>query len=169
MTIVGTGLPTTDIAVKFANTECATVTATETEVTCSLKVQPAAGSWNVRLIDYRGLIPINSTVAADTRLLSSDSTNSAVTTIDVALVIDAVSPATDLNQLGGDVITFTGSGFDTDLVLTNITFSDDSTCIVASATDTTLSCMVDGFNATTIDIVNPYSATIVVNNVTNVD
>ena len=118
-----------------------------------MNVKPAAGSWNVRLIDYRGLIPINSTV----------------TTIDVALVIDAVSPATDLNQLGGDVITFTGSGFDTDLVLTNITFSDDSTCIVASATDTTLSCMVDGFNATTIDIVNPYSATIVVNNVTNVD
>ena len=153
MTIVGTGLPTTDIAVKFANTECATVTATETEVTCSLKVQPAAGSWNVRLIDYRGLIPIETSVA----------------TIDIALVVNSVSPSVNLNQLGGDVITFTGTGFDNDLVQTNITFSDDSLCLVTSATDTTLSCTVDGFNATTIDIVNPYSTTIIVNGVSNTD
>ena len=59
LTITGVGLPTTDIQVKFANAECTdAITATDTEITCTLNFLPAAGSWDVKLIDYRGYIPI---------------------------------------------------------------------------------------------------------------
>ena len=36
LTIIGTNLPTSDVSVKLANSECGTVTATSTEITCSL-------------------------------------------------------------------------------------------------------------------------------------
>lgn len=59
LTITGVGLPTEDIQVKFANAECTgTITVSDTEITCSLNFLPAAGSWDVKLIDYRGYIPI---------------------------------------------------------------------------------------------------------------
>lgn len=59
LTITGVGLPTENIQVKFANAECTdTITASETEITCSLNFLPAAGSWDVKVIDYRGYIPI---------------------------------------------------------------------------------------------------------------
>ena len=155
MTITGTGLPTANITVKFANTECdlTTLVASDTSVTCSLKVLPAAGSWNVRLIEERGLIPIESSVAL----------------IDVALVVNSVSPNTDLNQLGGDELTFAGTGFDTDTALTNITLSDNTTCIVTTALPTALSCIVDGFNATTLNTASPYTLDLVVNGISNSD
>ena len=97
LTITGVGLPTEDINVKFANAECeGTITASETEITCSLNFLPAAGEWCVEVIDYRGLIP----------------TLDDLDLIDVDLVIDGISPNSDLNQLGGDELTFTGTGFD---------------------------------------------------------
>ena len=97
LTITGVGLPTEDIRVKFANAECeGTITASETEITCSLNFLPAAGEWCVEVIDYRGLIP----------------TLDDLDLIDVDLVIDGISPNSDLNQLGGDKLTFTGTGFD---------------------------------------------------------
>ena len=44
-----------------------------------------------------GLIPVEASVAK----------------IDVGLTVTGVSPATDLNQLGGDILSLTGTGFDT--------------------------------------------------------
>ena len=51
LTIVGTNLPTENVRVFLANSECGTIIATETEITCSLAVLPAAGSWDVRVIN----------------------------------------------------------------------------------------------------------------------
>jgi len=81
LTITGTALPTTDVRVVLGNAECGTVTASETEITCTLGVLPAAGSWDVQVYDPKGLVPI-----AD-----------AVVKIDVALTVSAISPSTDLN------------------------------------------------------------------------
>ena len=47
LTITGTNLPTENIRVLLANAECETVTASETEITCTLNHHPAAGSWDV--------------------------------------------------------------------------------------------------------------------------
>ena len=81
LVIVGTNLPTENVAVKFANSECNSITVSESEISCSLTMMPAAGSWNVRIYDQSGLIPVDE----------------AVLTIDVDLVVDSVSPNTELN------------------------------------------------------------------------
>jgi len=154
LTITGVGLPTEDIRVRLANAEClGDITATETEITCSLNFLPAAGSWNVKVTDYRGDIP-----------------NDSVDLISVGLVIDSVTPDIDLNQLGGDILEFSGTGFDTlDISATTVVFQDSTICIVQDATPTTLSCLVDGFDASALDTSIPYSATVTVNGVENAD
>jgi hypothetical protein len=85
-------------------------------------------------------------------------------------VIDSVSPSTDLNQLGGDILVYSGTGFDSlDISTSTVIFSDSTICIVLDATPTTLSCMVDGFNADTLDTSVPYPTTVTVNGVENAD
>jgi len=152
LTITGTNLPTTDIRVRLANSECGTITSSSTtSITCTLSHGAAAGSWYVQLTDASGLAPISTAVSA----------------INIALSISSVSPSTGLNQLGGDLITFTGTGFDTTLDSTSIAFSDGTTCTATATSDTSLTCEVDGFNASTLDTVNPYTSTVTVNGVAN--
>lgn len=43
LTITGTGLPTKDVSVVLGNAKCGTVTATATEIKCTLATLPAAG------------------------------------------------------------------------------------------------------------------------------
>lgn len=83
ITITGTSLPTTvaDLRVVLGNAECGTITASETEITCSLSVLPAAGSWDVELYEPKGRVPVDTTVAK----------------IDVALVVSSITPSTGLN------------------------------------------------------------------------
>ena len=149
------GLPTEDIQVKFANAECeGEITASETEITCSLNFLPAAGPWCVEVIDYRGLIPIDEDVEP----------------IYIDLVIDGISPNSDLNQLGGDELTFTGTGFDSrDISASTVVFSDATVCNVTGATPTTLTCIIDGFDADTLDTDSAYTTTITINGVENAD
>jgi len=81
ITITGTGLPTTDIKVILGNTECGTIIASATEITCSLAILPAAGSWDVELYEPKGLVPVKAATAK----------------IAVALVVSSISPSTGLN------------------------------------------------------------------------
>ena len=149
------GLPTEDIQVKFANAECeGEITATDTQITCTLNFLPAAGEWCVDLIDYRGLIPIDDDVEP----------------IAVGLVIDGISPNTDLNQLGGDLLTFTGTGFDSlDKRASSVVFPDATVCDVVGATPTSLTCIVAGFDADALNTADAYEAKITVNGVENSD
>lgn len=150
LTITGTSLPTTDdVKVRFANSECSSVTATDTEITCTLGTGAAAGSWNVKVSDANGLTPLHADVVA----------------IDVALSVDTITPYTDLNQLGGDILTITGTGFDLVTSSTDITFSDGTGCLILTSTDTEMTCEVDGFDTAALDTETPYSVTITVNGV----
>ena len=81
ITITGTGLPTTDVKVVLGNAKCGTVTATDTEIKCTLAVLPAAGDWDVKVFEPKGLVPIKA---------GTDK-------ITVGLVIDSVDPPTGLN------------------------------------------------------------------------
>ena len=59
LTITGTNLPTTDVKVRFANSECTgEITASETEISCTLNYSAAAGSWSVQVSDLNGLTPV---------------------------------------------------------------------------------------------------------------
>jgi len=134
LTIVGTNLPTSDVSVALANSVCGTVTATTTQISCTLTTPSAAGAWDVVVTDLSGLIPVQG----------------GTTQISVALTVSSVSPASGLNQLGGDTIVLTGTGFDVVIENTSITFSDGTTCTVTSSTSTQLSCTVSEFDSASL-------------------
>ena len=149
--IVGTNLPTLDVKVKLANSECGTVTASSTSITCTLITSASAGSWDVQVTDASGLIPVDTATAK----------------IDVSLTISNIDPSLDLNQLGGDILLMTGTGFDVLTSNTVVSFSDGSTCEVTSSSPTQLECVVSGFVTDMIDSTTPYTATVSVNSVTD--
>jgi len=151
LTITGTNLPTSGVTVKLANSECGTVTATATQITCTLTTSAAAGSWDVKVIDAFGLTPADA----------------ATPKINVGLSVTNVSPNVDLNQLGGDILVLTGTGFDTLADNTQIVFGDGTACDVQSTSPTQLECMVAGFDEASLDSSTPYTATVSVNSVTD--
>ena len=151
LTITGTGLPTADVKVKFSNAECIVQSGTNVQITCTLSISPAAGSWDVRVTDLSGLIPVDAAVAK----------------IDIALVVTSVSKTTDLNQLGGDTLTLSGTGFETSLDSTTVTFSDGTSCTTTSTSSLELVCVVDGFDSATLDPSTPLTMTATVNSVTD--
>ena len=64
LTITGTGLPTTNISVGLANSVCGSIlSASSTQIVCDLTQAPAAGSWDIKLTDPNGLIPVQAGVA----------------------------------------------------------------------------------------------------------
>ena len=109
----------------------------------------AAGEWDIKLIDVNGLTPKEETVA----------------TISVPLSVTNVDPIEGLNQLGGDILTLTGEGFDQVTDTTTVTFSDGTACIVLPSSATELTCMVDGFDPEALTIDTPYQMTVNVNGV----
>lgn len=152
LTITGTNLPTSeDVKVRFSSSECSSgsVTATENMITCTLISGAASGSWDVQVSDANGLTPL----AAD------------IESIEVPLEVDSITPYTDLNQLGGDILTITGSGFDLVTSTTEITFSDNTKCTVLTSTATEITCEVDAFDNATLDTETPYTVTVAVNGV----
>jgi hypothetical protein len=69
---------------------------TAISVKCTLASDPPAGSWNVKVYDANGDIPIKAGVAK----------------VEVGLTVTSVTPATNLNQMGGDELTIAGTNFD---------------------------------------------------------
>lgn len=64
LTIHGDRLPTEDLDITLANSECIqdTIVASEEVITCTLDFGVAAGEWNVELAGPDGLTPINALV-----------------------------------------------------------------------------------------------------------
>lgn len=139
------------MSVKIRNSKCASVTSSGSSITCTLDVPVAAGSWDVQVTDVNGLTPKNAAVAA----------------ISVPLTISSVSPNSGLNQLGGDILTITGTGFDQVTNTTSIVFGDGTNCTVQTTSATQVTCEVDGFLTSTLDTSNPYSMNITVNGVSD--
>jgi hypothetical protein len=81
--------------------------------------------------------------------------------------VTSISPATDLNQLGGDILTIVGKGFDSDFTNTEVKFSDNTKCTVITSAPEKLTCTADGFDAAALNTASPYATTISVNSVTN--
>ena len=132
ISITGTDLPTTEITVEFGGIECdpETIVSDGTTISCTLLNYPAAGTWNVNLSGPNGRINLDPLVSE----------------ISVDLVVDSVTPNTNLNQNGGDVLTLAGQGFPLDSSQISITFSDGTACNVLSTTDISVDCEVDGFD-----------------------
>ena len=68
------------------------------------------------------------------------------------------------------MLTFTGTGFDSlDISASSVVFSDATTCTVLDASPTELTCLVNGFDAATLDTASEYITTISINGVENND
>ena len=70
----------------------------------------------------------------------------------VDLVVNSITPSTDLNPMGEDDITIDGSGFasrtDLDASVISLTFDDGSICKLLSSTATQMVCRTSRFDAT---------------------
>jgi hypothetical protein len=126
LTITGTSLPlaTTDV-ITFGPVLCITdyVQSTNTSVVCDLADTITSGDWVVVYLSEHGFIP-----------------NEIITTIDVPVNVTAVSPSTDVNFLGGDVMTITGTSFGYDVSNITAVWSDGTVCTVTSALMDSITC-----------------------------
>lgn len=94
--MAGVSLPADLIDVKIGGVGCGTTSSDGTSISCTLAQGPAAGTYNmVEVLSDDGRVPVNLAVSA----------------INVPLIISTITPSTDLNAAGGDVLTISGSGF----------------------------------------------------------
>jgi hypothetical protein len=114
VTIAGTNLPSTLASVTVAEINCAITSNDATTISCTLASPLIAGDWTPVVKDAKGLIPNASTIAATS----------------VPLVVTNVTPKTNLNPAGGELITITGSGFSSSAGNSNVKtdFSDGTIC-----------------------------------------
>lgn len=74
-------------------------------------------------------------------------------TLDVALIVDSVTPA-DISDAGGDLVTFSGSGFPSSiesLDFKEIIFTDGTVCVVVSCNSNELVCETEEFEDLYVD------------------
>ena len=178
VTIDGTGLPTSSIpggsrraledraspfSVMFGGATCGddTFAATgDTQITCDLDFDPEAGTHNVEVRDENGLVP-------------RDESN--VTPIAATIsTASASGPRAELNQLGGDALTFEGRGYQrapTDRTEVKITAPDGAVtgCQVdpAASNESQIVCKMDPLESTIDANNNEVTANVVVNGVSD--
>lgn len=144
--ITGSNLPTEDsLVISFGPITCTTSSVTETEIQCKLDDTRVAGEWTAVVQTTQGLLP-----------------NEIETPISVGLSVSDASPSTDVNFLGGDVMTITGDNFGYDTSVVSVTYTDGTECLVTSVDMTTITCTNDRF---TTDVEETQTITVSVNSV----
>ena len=99
---------------------------------CQLNDTAVSGDWTVVILTADGFLP--STIDAP---------------INVPIVVNSVTPNSDVNPLGGDRLVISGTNFGYDTSSINVTFADGTTCPVLSAANTTFTCKVNRLKSTT--------------------
>lgn len=137
LTLTGTNLPNkTDVyQIWYAQTLCKIgEVASETTIECTLQAEPVCGSFKPELISMRGIIPNSETVVDQT----------------VECSVSSTYPLQDLNVLGGDNITFTGTNFPLDLQLSEVSINfnnpQKTICVPQSSRYDSLVCLTDPFD-----------------------
>jgi hypothetical protein len=90
---------------------------------CDLETVAVTGNW---------IVKVNT---ADGNLYTSITNE-----IAIASDITSVEPNTDINFLGGDLLTITGDSFGYDITVISVTFTDGTICTVLSADMTEITC-----------------------------
>ena len=138
--LTGLSIPINAVDIKsvtFAKANCivdsATLTATNLE--CILDKEPTCGTWVPKLVSNMGHI-LNA---------------AAIVPVTVACTVTSATPISDLNLLGGDNITISGTNFPHDLTSTIVLkFSDtqQSVCVPQVSSSTELVCLTSAFDVT---------------------
>ena len=132
LTITGTDLPT-PTKVTLGGIACATSATSATEIACTLATDPPAGAWDASVV-LLGMVPVKAGVAK----------------IDVAVTVSSVTPATNLNQMGGDNLVIAGTGFDASTMASNTVVLEDGTkCPVTAVTAIEIKCTTEKIVKTT--------------------
>jgi len=153
LTLAGTGLPT-PTSVSVGGTKCGTPTKkSATEIVCTLPNTLSAGNWDASIQTATGSVPIKAGTAK----------------IVAALTVTSVTPATNLNQMGGDVLTIAGTGFDAENIASNtVALTDGTKCPVSTVTSTQIKCTTEKLVKTTAeDIAKANPVIVTVNSITN--
>lgn len=122
--------------IRFANTDCVfnKVTSTTSQLECILADAPTCGEWLPEIYSAHGLIPVDSTAAK----------------IKVDCTVTTITPNTDLNVLGGDSLTISGTNFPKFVAdnTVDIGFSNSQTtkCVLISSKSTEMVCMTKSFD-----------------------
>jgi hypothetical protein len=148
LTINGTNLPihTTDV-ITFGPVICNTDfnISTNTSVVCDLADTITSGEWTVVYVSEHGLLP-----------------NEINTTIAVPVSVTAVFPSVDVNFLGGDIMTITGTSFGYDASNITAVWSDGTVCSVKGAAMSSIICINARF---TTNATSEQTLTLIVNGV----
>lgn len=153
LTITGTGLPT-PTSISVGGTKCGTPTKkTATEIVCKLPSTLSAGNWDATIQTASGSVPIKAGVAK----------------IVAPLTVTSVTPNTNLNQMGGDVLTIAGTGFDAVTMASNtVALTDGTKCPVSAATAIEIKCTTEKLVKTSpADIAKANPVIVTVNKITN--
>jgi len=128
--------PTIIKRIRFANTECVydNTTSTHTELNCVLSDEPTCGEWIPEIYSAHGLIPSDPSIAK----------------IIVECTVTDIIPKIDLNVLGGDNLTISGTNFPkftadntVDIGFSN---SDSTKCVLQSSKSTEMICLTKSFD-----------------------
>jgi len=137
LTLTGTNLPANASLVRhveFAHSYCTLTAVSNTSVTCTLDYEPVCGDHLPKLVSKYGLVNNSASLTAET----------------ITCTISSVVPTTDLNLLGGDNLTISGTQFPWNLQtsVVDIKFNDaqQTTCTPQTSTSTELVCLTGAFD-----------------------
>lgn len=131
LTISGANLPNESTDRIFLGPVGCTLTShSDTEIKCQLDDTRVSGDWKPRIRTEYGLIP-----------------SSISSSLVVPVVANSVSPATDVNFLGGDEMTISGDSFGYNTAVVSITYNDGTVCEVTSVSMTSITCINKAFSS----------------------
>jgi len=137
LAITGTSFDVSNIKeIWFAKSKCTVdpSTLTATNIDCTLAREPTCGTFIPIVIADMGIIP----------------GNAALVGVEVACTVTGATPLGNLNLLGGDNITISGTNFPHELsdstVVLNFDDSQTTTCVPQTSTTSTLVCLTGAFD-----------------------
>lgn len=122
--------------IRFANTDCIfdNSTSTHGELHCILADAPTCGEWLPEVYSDHGLIPLDPNTAK----------------IKVDCTVTAITPNTDLNVLGGDNLTISGTNFPKFIADNTVSIgfsnSEGTKCVLQSSKSTEMICLTKSFD-----------------------
>lgn len=131
LTLTGENLPTDeDLVVNLGPITCTVMSATDTELICTLDNTAVGGSWIAIVHSSKGLLP-----------------NEITDAIEISFSVTEATPATDVNFLGGDVMTINGDGFGFDASAVTVVYADGTACSVTAVDMTAITCTNQRFTS----------------------
>jgi len=148
LTLTGSLLPnaTTD-KIWFGPVGCTELSNDNSTITCQLNDTRVAGQWTSQIMTVYGLTP-----------------NTISTTIDIPVITSTITPAVDVNYLGGNYMRIDGDSFGYQVDKVAVTYTDGTVCDVIDVQMTYIVCINQRFTST---VASTQTVTVSVNGVTD--